>query len=272
MRAAGLRDDVDLYLRFVVARLSAQLEYRASFLIMTAVTFLGLITELVALLLLFYRFDDLAGWSAGEVMLLAALASISFGMAEMVGAGFDVFAVMIRRGELDQLLLRPAGVFTQVMASDFQLRRVGRISQGLVALGIALAYADVEWTLAKTLYLPVVVLSGTVMYFALLVFGAVLCFWTVDSLEVINTVTHGGIELTSHPLPIYHLAMQRFFTFVIPLAFVSYFPALYLLDRSDRDDWPAWMPFMSPVAAVALALLARVAWAFGVRHYRSTGS
>ncbi|HUG13677.1 MAG TPA: ABC-2 family transporter protein, partial [Thermomicrobiales bacterium] len=95
---------------------------------------------------------------------------------------------------------------------------------------------------------------------------------TVQSIELINSLTNGGAEMASYPLPIYHVAMQRFFTFVVPLAFVSYFPALYLLDRPEAGDWPGWMPFASPLAALALAATARLAWGFGVRHYRSTGS
>jgi ABC-2 family transporter protein len=39
-----------------------------------------------------------------------------------------------------------------------------------------------------------------------------------------------GTEMASYPLPLYHEILQRFFTFVVPLAFVSYFPALNLLD------------------------------------------
>jgi ABC-2 type transport system permease protein len=94
----------------------------------------------------------------------------------------------------------------------------------------------------------------------------------VQSIELINILTNGGTELTSYPLPIYGEAMQRFFTFVVPLAFVSYFPSLYLLDRPEASDWPAWIPLLSPAAALFLAVAARIAWGFGVRHYRSTGS
>jgi len=261
-----------LYGRFVGARLRAQMQYRASFMMMMIVTGIGLSTELLAIVILLNRFGDLAGWSVGEVAMLYGLASVAFGLAEMVGAGFDSFPTMIRRGEFDQLLLRPASVFTQVLSADFQLRRLGRISQGVVALLLALSWTSVAWTPLKVLFLGVTLLSGAVMFMALFVFGATLCFWTVESIEVINSVTDGGNVLSSYPLPIYHEIMQRFFTFVIPLAFVSYIPAVYLLDRPEANDWPPWLPLLSPLAALVLGLAARVAWGVGVRHYRSTGS
>jgi ABC-2 type transport system permease protein len=271
-RLADFSADIALYRRFVAARVRAQMQYRASFLIMVSITALGLATEFLAILILFQRFDSLAGWSVGEVALLYGVASVSFGLAEMVGAGFDIFPNAIRRGEFDQVLLRPAGVFTQVLGSDFQLRRLGRIAQGLAAIIFGLSRTSIDWSAGKLLYLPVMLGSGMTMYLAMFVFGAVLCFWTVQSIELINILTNGGTELASYPLPIFHVALQRFFTFVIPLAFVSYFPALYLLDRPEAADWPAWLPFVSPFAALALVTLARLAWSFGIRHYRSTGS
>ena len=101
-----------------------------------------------------------------------------------------------------------------------------------------MAWTPIAWTPLKVLYLLMVLVSGFVMFSALLVLGAVLCFWTVQSIEIINTVTYGGTEMASYPLPIYHELLQRFFTFVVPLAFVSYFPALYLLDRPEAAAPP----------------------------------
>jgi ABC-2 type transport system permease protein len=268
----NLRSDARLYLRLVGARIRSQMQYRASFLMMLVVTTLGLMTEFIAVLLLFNRFEVLAGWDVGEVALLYGLTSMAFGICEMVGAGFDVFPNTIRRGEFDQVLVRPAGVFVQVMAADFQLRRLGRIFQGATAFGLGVYWTSVDWSLVKVLYLMLVLGSGAVLFTALLVLGATLCFWTVQSIELINIFTYGGTEMTSYPLPIYHLLMQRFFTYIVPLAFVSYYPAVYLLNRPELATTPGWFPFMPPVAALGLAVVSRVAWGFGVRHYRSTGS
>jgi ABC-2 type transport system permease protein len=264
--------DAVLYRRLIGARIRAQMQYRISFLLMTLVSFVITCSDLLAILILFNYFGELAGWRAGEVALLYGLAMVAFGLSEMVAAGFDIFPQAIRQGEFDQVLLRPVGIFVQVLAADFQLRRLGRVAQGGLALVLAIAWTSIVWTPLKVLYLLVVLISGFVMFSALLVLGAVLCFWTVQSIEIINTVTYGGTEMASYPLPIYHELLQRFFTFVVPLAFVSYFPALYLLDRPEVQRLPSWLPGMTPVAAAMLALMAWLAWQVGVRHYQSTGS
>jgi ABC-2 type transport system permease protein len=264
--------DAVLYRRLIGARIRAQMQYRVSFLLMTLVSMVVTGSDLLAILILFNYFGELAGWRAGEVALLYGLAMVAFGLSEMVAAGFDVFPRAIQQGEFDRVLLRPVGIFVQVLAADFQLRRLGRTAQGGLALALAMAWTPIVWTPLKVLYLLVVLVSGFVMFSALLVLGAVLCFWTVQSIEIINTVTYGGTEMASYPLPIYHDLLQRFFTFVVPLAFVSYFPALYLLERPELQRLPSWLPGATPLAAALLAVTAWLAWRVGVRHYQSTGS
>jgi ABC-2 type transport system permease protein len=268
----NVRADSRLYLRLVGARIRAQMQYRVSFITMTFVTMLGLFTEFLTVLILLNRFEVLAGWEVGEVALLYGIASISFGLCELISSGFDVFPRAIRQGEFDQVLTRPASTFIQVMAAEFNLRRFGRIIHGMTAFGIGVYWTSINWSAGKILYLAMVFGSGAIMFTALIVLGATLCFWTVQSIELINIVTHGGNEMTSYPLPIYHVLMQRFFTVVVPLAFVSYYPALYVLDRPELATTPGWMPFMPPIAAAGMLLVSRIAWGFGVRHYRSTGT
>ena len=67
--------------------------------------------------------------------------------------------------------------------------------------------------------------------------------------------------------------MRRLLTFLIPLAFVAYFPAARLLGREDPAR-PARAPSRGPRRSSPLAsvLVARAVWALAVRHHRSTGS
>ena len=58
----------------------------------------------------------------------------------------------------------------------------------------------------------------------------------------------------------------------MPLAFVNYEPALFLLGRADPLGVPDFVRLLSPLAALIMALLARYGWRQGVLHYQSTGS
>ena len=71
---------------------------------------------------------------------------------------------------------------------------------------------------------------------------------------------------------LYSAWMRRLFGYVVPLAFVNYFPALYILGKADPLHAPPIVRLLSPVAAGVMVALAWVVWRLAVRHYRSSGS
>jgi ABC-2 type transport system permease protein len=268
----SLTEPVGLYLRLIGAQLRSQMQYKVSFGLALVGSFLSCVTEFAAVLILFNRIPVLAGWSFAEVALLYGISGVCFRGAEMFAAAMDNFQVHIVLGTFDRVLVRPRGALFQVMSEDFALRRVGGVAQAAIVLVIATQVLGLEWTLDKLLVLTMALIAGSVIYFAIFVLGATFCFWTVQAKEATHVFTYGGDALASYPLDVYRGSIRRFFTFVVPLAFVNYEPALYLLGRPDPLGLPDAVRLLSPFAALAIAALARYGWQLGIRHYQSTGS
>ena len=269
---AVLGTEFSLYLRFIGARVRSQMQYKASFVIDVFSRFLVNGLELAAIFILFSRFSSLGGWSVGEVAFLYGLVTVSFAFHEVVAQSFEDFSLTVKQGEFDRILLRPITPLVQVLASDFQLKRIGRVLTGVVALVLALTRVHITWTLGKVLYFPVVVLSGVLLFAAIDLIGATLCFWTIERTEVMNVFTYGGVFMSSYPIQIYQAWIRRTFTFIIPIAFVSYYPGLYFLDRTDPLGLPRFISFLTPPVTLAFCAVALWFWSWGVRHYQSTGS
>jgi len=261
-----------LYFRLIGARIRGQMQYRVSFLLETTAQFLITFIDFLEIYFIFNRIPSLRGWSLEEVALLYGLTATAFAIEEFIGRGFDLFHRKIVRGDFDRVLIRPWGTFFQMLADEFPLRRFGRLGQAVLVLAFAVRSVGLRWTWAKAVYLPVALISGCVFYLAIIIAQATFCFWTVQAVEFANIFTYGGTEMSSYPFEIYAEWFRKFFTFVIPLAFVSYFPALYLLDRPDPLGFPAWFAFLTPPVCFAVLALAIVFWRYGVRHYQSTGS
>ncbi len=262
-----------IYFRLVSATLRSQLQYRLSFVLDAIGAFLSTAVEFVAIALAFTRFGVLGGWTIWQVAFLWGLTETAFGLMDMLFSGFDptTFSQHVRRGTLDQFLLRPVNLFAQLFASEFVLRRIGRIAEGVVIFMIANANLNVIWTPLKAAYLPVVLASAVAFYGALFVFGATASFWTTESLEIVNIFTYGGTTMASYPMHIFDATVRRFFTYVVPTALIIYYPALYFFDLPDPGGLPGWASFLAPLAGFGLLALSFVAFRFGLRHYASTG-
>ncbi|GCE12678.1 ABC transporter permease [Tengunoibacter tsumagoiensis] len=268
-----LFEDMQLYLRLILMQIRAQAQYKLNLVLDISTYFLVTACELLAVILYFVPFPTLLGWRVGEVMLLSGVVSLSFGLAEMVGSGIDDFSTMIRRGDFDRVLLRPLGAFIQIFGSDFRLRRLGRLTQGVLAIGLALPLIpQLHWTVFRVLVLVLGVISGMVIYVSVQLLGATLCFWTVETTELINLLTYGSREMMSYPLAIYHQLMQRFFLFIIPVAFGAYVPVCFVLGKALPFGLPLECAYLAPVVATLFALVVGCIWRYGVHRYQSTGS
>ena len=189
--------------------------------------------DFLMILVLFENVPELDGWRVEEVAVLYGLAAISFALTDLTVGHLDLFPQMIRDGTFDQILVRPLPSLLQVVASDFSLRRLGKIAQGIAVLSVALVAVDVDWTFGRALMIPLAIASGTLIYSGVWIALATVAFWIVDAIEVVNAFTYGGNFLSGYPITIFGRWLRNLVLFVSPSAFVSYVPALDVLDRPD---------------------------------------
>ena len=261
-----------IYVRLVAARIRAQLQYRLSFALNIVGNALVSGLDFLAILVIFHQVDALGEWSAAEVALLYAIASISFAITDLAIGHLDLLPQMIREGEFDLILVRPLGSLFQVVSADFAMRRIGKALQGGVVLAVALAQLDVSLTVGKVGMLVSAIAVGAVIYGGVWVVFSTVTFWLVDTQEVANAFSYGGNFLAQYPVNIFGAWLRRLVVFVVPIAFVSYFPALYILDKPDELGFPRALQFVAPLVAVATVIVAGAVWRVAVRHYRSVGA
>jgi ABC-2 type transport system permease protein len=152
------------------------------------------------------------------------------------------------------------------------MRRVGKAFQGGVVLAAALTQLEVGWTPGKVAMLAVAVVTGVVIYAGIWIAFSTVTFWLVDTQEVANAFSYGGNFLSQYPVNIFGSWLRRLVVFVVPLAFVAYYPALYVLGKEDELGLPRALQFMSPLVAAATLVVAGLVWRAAVRHYRSVGA
>lgn len=261
-----------IYPKLIGAKLRSQLAYRASF----AVDFLSQVLaqcyELIVILVLFSQINALGGFSRDEVLLMYAFAGAAFGVADLFAGQLDNLPTYIRTGSFDVLLLRPLGTLPQIMCSDIRLRRIGRITSAIGVMIYALTHVQIDWTPAKVVLTVLTPVAGAVIYSSVWVVACSICFWIVEGREFANAVTYGSNAFTSYPINVYSRPLRFVMAYVVPGAFVAYYPSLALLGKEDPLGLPGWVGWTSPLVAALAATAAGLVWRFAVRHYRGTGS
>lgn len=260
-----------IYARLYGSRVRSQTQYRLSFSLqvvgMLGATFL----DFMVILVIFTQLTSLGGWSLWEVAFLYGASYLPFKIADVFVGKVERLGEWIRTGQFDAVFTRPLGTLGQTLTSDADVKQVGAVAQGAAVFAIALARTQIAWTPAKLVVLALMLVSGFVIFCSVWVGSNASAFWLVNVREATNAFTYGGNFLTQYPLDIFAAWFRRLFAFVIPIAFVNYFPSLFILDKPS-DPWPQVFRFASPLVAIATAAIAAIAWRAGVRRYTSTGS
>ncbi|MFC5471746.1 ABC transporter permease [Cohnella suwonensis] len=258
-----------LFGKYLLILFKSQMQYRASFWLLSFGQFFIPFSVFAGLYFMFERFGQIQGWQFYEVALCFGVIHMAFSISECFGRGFDMFSSLVASGDFDRLLVRPRGTVVQVLGSKFEFTRIGRLLQSLIVLGWAIAGLDVSWTLPKIVTLILMIASGVFIFTGIFILVAAMCFWTIQGLEIANIFTDGGREMAQYPLNIYQKWVVRFFTYVIPFGCANYLPLLYVLGKTDGSPLPY---MLSPLAGFAFIVPCLLVWRIGVRHYRSTGS
>lgn len=258
-----------LYFKYFSIHFKSAMEYKTSFFLTAIGQGMTTAFSFLSMYFLFNRFGNVEGYTFNQVLLCFSTICISFALAECFGRGFDRFSVIISNGEFDRIMLRPRNEIIQVLGSKIEFSRIGRLIQAIVIFIYGVTTCGVEWTFGKIFTLTLMIIGGVCLFFGLFMIYASICFFTIEGLEFMNIFTDGGREVAQYPLNIYSNWVLKFFTFIIPLAFVNYYPYLYLIDRVYENKV---FYMMSPVCAMLFIVPAYVLWKIGVMHYKSIGS
>lgn len=258
-----------LYIKYFSMHLKSAMEHKTSFILTALGQGMTTLFSFFSIYFLFDRFGHIKGYSFNEVLLCFSTIFIAFALAECLSRGFDTFGSIIGNGQFDRIMVRPRHEILQVLGTRMELTKIGRLLQALFVLIYAVINIDITWDISKALTLCFMIIGGVVLFSGLFMIYASICFFTLEGLEFMNIFTDGGREIAQYPLDIYKDWVLKFFTFFIPLAWVNYYPFLYLIDKNTLSKE---LSMLIPLGTLLFLIPCYGLWRLGVRHYQSTGS
>lgn len=261
---------IRLYQSLLKNALRSHIVHQASFWMMLMASFLETSVYVIGIWALVDRFKLIHGWSLPELAILYGIVNIGLSSAEIFFRGFDTFiGYAIKTGEFDRILLRPIGSLLQVATREIQLFKIGRLVQESLILTWGFVTLSLNFFSQQTLLILLSIIGTIALFSALFIIQATVTFWTTETLDLMKITTYGGAEVGQFPMSIYPQKFRLFFTVIIPLACVAYYPLATIL---QHESLSLWLAYLFPLAGILFFAGACAFWHFGVRHYHSTGS
>lgn len=245
--------------------IAAELEYRLNFLVATLSSLGGLVGSLFGLFLFYRTGYEFQGWSWEEALIVLGIFTVLQGFAAtFLAPNLSKIVKQVQEGTLDFVLLKPISSQFWLSARTLSPWGIPDLVFGLLVIGYAggrLQLSPVSYFVA----VPPLVFGFLSLYSLWFMLGAT-SIWFVKIYNV-TEVLRGLLEAGRFPVGAYPIAYRVFFTFVIPVAFLTTVPAQALLGRV------AWTWLLGALGlAIALLQISRWFWRFALRFYTSASS
>jgi ABC-2 type transport system permease protein len=244
-------------------------QYRWDFVIDGAVSLLWVATAIVPLFVVYggAKTQGIPGWSLSEALVVIGWFILLQGVLEgAINPGLTAVVEHIRKGTLDFVLLKPADAQFLVSTSRFALWRVTSVITGLGIFAIAFVRLDRLPSGPGIVQAACLMTLAVATLYSLWILIVSLAFYVVkvDNLTYLFTSI---FDAARWPATVFRGALHFVFTFIVPLALMTTYPAEALLGRLE------WSTLLSSLAGtVLLALISRQVWLISIRRYTSASS
>ncbi len=244
---------------------AAEMEYRLNFVVST-LSSLGQLAGSLFGLFLFYRTGyTFTGWSWEQALIVLGIFTLFQGfVGTFLSPNLNKIVLHIQQGTLDFVLLKP--ISSQFWLSTYTLSPSGIPDLLFGIMLIVYAGLQLGLSLPNYLFSLVPLFFGFIILYSLWFMLGATSIWFVKIYNV-TEVLRGLLEAGRFPMAAYPVAYRFFFTFVIPVAFLTTVPAEALLGRSEMI-WTLAAGFL----ACILFLASRAFWRFALRFYTSASS
>ncbi len=259
-----------IYSVFLKQYLKGLIEYRTDF-------FIGMIAFLIDqsigiffIAIIFQHIDLLAGFTLEQILLMYGLSQIPRGIDHLFFDNIWLLPRTVRQGDLDRYLLRPINSLYHFLIVRFQPDAFGEIILGIVLTTYGLTKLPGLFLLDYIVIILAILmfaLIGTFIFTGLKLITASLSFWIINTYPIMQ-ITYNLNYFAQYPVIIFPKFIRILMTYIIPYAFVAYFPTLFIIGKINFLTVLGELILLTTVLMTCGITL----WNKGLRKYTSTGS
>lgn len=259
------------YLRLLGVQLRAStllaMQYRYDFLVDGAISLLSATTAFIPLLVVFKDRSQIAGWTLGEALLVTGWFILLEAVIEgAISPSLTSVVDHIRKGTLDFVLLKPADAQFLVSTARFQPWKATNVLTALAVFGYAFHLLGRPPAPLHLLASLLLLVAATSILYSLWILTVSAAFYVVK-VDNLSYLFNSIFDAARWPVSVFRGLVRFVFTFVIPLALMTTFPAQAMLGQLALPTLA-----LSLLGAAAFAAAARLIWLRSIAHYTSASS
>ncbi|MBQ3024522.1 MAG: ABC-2 family transporter protein [Spirochaetaceae bacterium] len=262
-----------LYLFYTKISLKSWFQYKIDACLRSFAVFLREGANIIVIYLTLKSFNDLNGWTTFELLFLYSFIFFTYSILIVFFTGLRDIERLVNTGNFDRFLLRPQGVLFQTLASNSDwFAAIGHGMLGLILIIFSAYKIGIKFTFFNIFYFIFSIISGVFIQGAIFLFIASISFFSIKVNNLRNILYYDIRQFAGYPIDMFPKILQILMIYIIPFAFVNFFPAQFFLNKFDVNNFHTAYIYIAPIIGFLLYFLAYMFWKFSLKHYKSTGN
>ena len=140
---------------------------------------------------------------------------------------------LVQNGQFDLFLTKPINPLLHMISRHFQHTYIGWIIPIPFVFLICFSYLEISWSILKVILFVIFIIGGVMINASIFLIAGSLSFWIVKTSNLLFLLQRPNDSFRSfidYPVSMYNKFIQIFLVFILPYAFINYFPSVYFLE------------------------------------------
>lgn len=264
---------IKIIVKFYVTLIKSKMEYRFNFFMEIFINIFTYILSYMGIWIILDKFQTINGWNYYEVMLLYNFNLVTYGLASFLFYNpMRSLDNIVKSGDFDSMLTKPINPFLYTLLKQSYLGFLGHIFLGITVFMICFDKLDINWSIDKFILFLIMLVGGTLIQASIMIFSGALSLKFLQATAVMDTLIYSVRKFIEYPIEIYDKYIQIMLVFIVPYAFVSFFPAEYLLGKQDNLIPLTLLKFGTIMIGCIMFYISYLFFMSSINKYQSTGS
>lgn len=255
-----------IYLKMNIKR---SMQYRLNFIIGCISIGPIHLVQMVFSLFIAQHFDGFGDWNGLDLVFLYSLLLISYGIAQVFTRTLRILDKQIVTGTFDVYFVKPQPILYTVIFSKIHIQEIfAHLLPPALIFSVVCILNQISWSISKVLVVLGAIVGGSLIQMAIFTVIGCVSFWTMKSNNLEN-IFYAFKDFLNYPIYVYGKKIIAFLTYIFPLAFINYYPTLYILEKENATGI---LNFLTLPVGILCAGIALLFWQYSIKHYNSAGS
>lgn len=218
------------------------------------------------------QFGEINGWNYGQLAFLYGISVISHALSMIFFVQGWFMGFYVIEGEFDRFLTRPMSVLYQFFFTNINVFGLTDLIPGILVFLYGCVKTDFPFTVTNVVGILVMLTGAVLIRGGIYILLGSTSFWTKSANDFGQFTQEIFDKTTMYPLSMYPESLQLILTFLIPIGWVSFYPASELMGIENTFSTRGMGVWITLGVGIAAMMIAGLVFRAGLKQYESAGN